>query len=246
VFGRRRRRAVVSDEPDAMVSAEPQTETAGGRPFVAAERPQGPWDRQEHADQSPEPNRVDLGSVSVTLQEGVGLRVEVDKASGKANRLMLLSQDSGVQVVVVAAPRSRSYWDEVLPVIQENAQSGGGTVRREDGEFGPVLVLAMPVMGSDGKRATNEAGKAVVQPSYVVGIDGPRWMMRATFLGRAALDEEARKPLMSIVKSMVVDRGDEAKVPGEPLVLSPAAPPEGGSLVMESSGELPGSDDEGD
>ncbi len=140
--------------------------------------------------------------------------------------------DSAVQVVTVAAPRSRSYWDEVREAIAENASAQGGKAETVEGDFGPALALTMPVKTKDGKRARTEDGKALAQPSYVVGIDGPRWMLRATFLGRAALHADAREALMPVLRSIVVVRGSEAKVPGEPLVLTPAAPPEGQQLIM--------------
>lgn len=229
MFGRKRARRSSNDE-DALVTATPQGSEEAPRKVVQSDRPNGPWDESERPD--PQENQVDLGSLRVQLRAGVDLRVEVDKKSGRANRVMLVTADSAVQVVTVAAPRSRSYWDEVREAIKENATTQGGTVKEIDSEFGPALSLTMPVLTKDGKQARSEDGRPLAQPSLVLGVDGPRWMLRATFLGRAAFEESARAPLLPVVRSIVVFRGSEAKVPGEPLVLTPAAPPKGQDLVL--------------
>jgi len=53
-----------------------------------------------------------------------------------------------------------------------------------------------------------------------VGIDGPRWMIRGAFSGRAALDTEAAAPLEEVLRDVVVVRGPHARPPREVLVLT--------------------------
>src|SRR6266545_2556232 len=42
-----------------------------------------------------------------------------------------------------------------------------------------------------------------------VGIDGPRWMVRAVYQGPAAVDPDAAEPLAECLRGLVVDRGTE-------------------------------------
>ena len=58
----------------------------------------------------------------------------------------------------------------------------------------------MPSAGPD--------GRTVFAPARFVGVDGPRWFLRAVFSGRAAIDEEAAQPLIEVVRGTVVVRGD--------------------------------------
>jgi hypothetical protein len=61
----------------------------------------------------------------------------------------------------------------------------------------------------------------------MVGIDGPRWLLRANFLGRAAVEQAAYDRLAEIVRGVVVVRGDRPMPPGDliPFTLPPGAQP---------------------
>jgi len=64
-----------------------------------------------------------------------------------------------------------------------------------------------------------------IQPSRMVGIDGPRWLLRATFLGRAAVDEAALASLSPVVRDVIVVRGSVPMPPGDLIPLRlPGAP----------------------
>jgi hypothetical protein len=52
-----------------------------------------------------------------------------------------------------------------------------------------------------------------------MGVDGPRWFLRAVISGPAATDAELAAPLVDIVRSVVVVRDDEARPPREALPL---------------------------
>jgi|SRR5471030_300805 len=69
----------------------------------------------------------------------------------------------------------------------------------------------MPGQGPD--------GRTVFSPARFVGVDGPRWFLRAVLSGRAAIDEDAASALLDVVRSTVVVRGDEAMAPRELLAL---------------------------
>jgi hypothetical protein len=77
----------------------------------------------------------------------------------------------------------------------------------------------MPQAGPD--------GRTVFMPARFVGIDGPRWFLRAVVSGRAAIEPEAAEPIHEVIRTAVVDRGPEAMPPREllPLQLPQTADP---------------------
>jgi hypothetical protein len=81
-----------------------------------------------------------------------------------------------------------------------------------DGPFGPELRIRVPVTLPDG-----EAG---FQPSRILGIEGPRWMLRATFLGQEALEPDDDGLLMQALRDVIVVRGDEPMAPREAMLIS--------------------------
>jgi len=95
----------------------------------------------------------------------------------------------------------------------------GGTADDVDGPFGPELLVRIPVRTPEGRTGH--------QTQRFVGVDGPRWFLRAVFQGPAALDTQAAGELESVVRDVVVVRGPEAMAPREllPLRLPEAAAP---------------------
>jgi hypothetical protein len=72
-------------------------------------------------------------------------------------------------------------------------------------------VLVVPVEDPEGQIFS--------QTSRVIGIDGPRWLLRATVLGRAAVEPDAAPPLEQSLRNVVVVRGNEPMAPRESLVM---------------------------
>jgi hypothetical protein len=58
-----------------------------------------------------------------------------------------------------------------------------------------------------------------------VGIDGPRWFLRAVFLGRAAVEPDPNDALHLLVRQTIVVRGTSAMAPRDPLPLTLPAQP---------------------
>jgi hypothetical protein len=54
----------------------------------------------------------------------------------------------------------------------------------------------------------------------VVGVDGPRWLLRGTVLGRAAIEPDAAAQLEDSFRRVIVVRGSEPMAPREPLGLT--------------------------
>lgn len=174
-------------------------------------RSQGPWDSED----APELERVDLGALQVAIPPGIELRLELSP-EGHVMAVTLADGDSAAQLNVFAAPRSEGIWAEVRHEIAEALNGGGGRATEAEGAFGPELRAVVP----------NEVpGQGIVHaPARFVGVDGPRWFLRALLTGPAATEDHAARALLDTLRDVVVVRGTEPMPAREPLVLS--LPPE--------------------
>lgn len=172
------------------------------------DRSNGPWDVSELDSTE---GRLDLGALRVLGREGMELRLEVENESGRVTSVTVALDGSLVQVQVFAAPRREGIWGEIREEIAEGIRAQGGTAEETQGVFGTELVARIPVRTSDGRP-----GK---QPARFVGVDGPRWFLRAVFNGRAVADPQAATVLEALVRDMVVVRGPEAMAPRELIAL---------------------------
>ena len=187
-----------ADETSADDAAEPEaTPTSGSGPFDVS---------QVEGD---EVHRVDLGSVLVPPIEGRELRLQVDEASGVVRAVILAGSDGALEFQAFAAPRNGDLWATVRPQIAEDMVKRGGQATEREGRWGTELVCQMPVKRPDGTTAT--------QPSRVIGINGARWMLRASFLGRPAVDPDSAPEWEDALAQIVVRRGEQAMPVGEPL-----------------------------
>jgi hypothetical protein len=167
----------------------------------------GPWDA-EHAPEGVE--RLDLGSLQIPAIEGVEVRVQASPDGG-VEQIVLVDGDSALQLGVFAAPRSEGIWDEIRAEIAAGVTRQGGTADEVPGPFGRELVVRVPVRSADGRTGH--------QAQRFVGVDGPRWFLRAVIQGPAVHDQEAAGTLESVVRDVVVVRGGEAMAPREVLAL---------------------------
>ncbi|AIY17282.2 hypothetical protein KR76_11895 [Pimelobacter simplex] len=76
-------------------------------------------------------------------------------------------------------------------------------------------------------RMTRPDGQTGTQTTRVIGVNGPRWLLRATFLGEPARDPEAAAEWESAITRVAVRRGAHAMPVGEqlPLTLPEGAEP---------------------
>ena len=173
-----------------------------------ASRDRGPFDRSEVDGLE---GRLDLGSLWLTGIPGMELRLEVEQESQALVGVTAVLGESAVQLQAFAAPRSEGIWDEIRTEIAASITSQGGTADKTSGPLGTELQTRMPGQGPD--------GRTVFSPARFVGVDGPRWFLRAVLSGRAAIDEDAAAALLDVVRTTVVVRGDEAMAPRELLAL---------------------------
>lgn len=172
-------------------------------PAVPA-RPQGPWD----VDDAPQDDvsRLDLGGMLVPVPADTEVRVEVNQ-QGEVVAATLVRAPSTMQVNVFAAPKRSGIWDEVRAEIAEALVGGGGRADEAEGPYGAELLGAVPVQSGG------------LAPARFVGVDGPRWFLRALLTGPAALDREVAAPFEEALRDVVVVRGSEAMAVRDPLPL---------------------------
>jgi Protein of unknown function (DUF3710) len=187
---------------------EADATSANAAPAPRPSRRGGPFDRSEVQGLE---GRLDLGSLWLTGVAGMELRLEVEEESQNVVGVTAVLGDSAVQLQAFAAPRSEGIWDEIRTEIAASITSQGGTADKTSGPLGHELRAQMPGPGPD--------GRPVFSPVRFVGVDGPRWFLRAVLSGQAAIDESAASTLLDVVKATVVVRGEEAMAPRELLAL---------------------------
>jgi hypothetical protein len=170
-----------------------------------AARPRGPWDRSETDADSDGADYVDLGGLIVRGRPGLELRLQVDEQAQEVSSVLLAGPESGVELRAFAAPRYDGIWDDVRHDIAAEATKRGGTATERDGEFGVELTLVVPIQTPEGKQAT--------QTSRIVGIDGPRWLLRGTFLGKSATQPDPDGLVESAFRDVIVVRGSGPMAP---------------------------------
>ena len=170
---------------------------------------QGPFDVDDAPDGA---QRVDLGSLILTPEPGRELRLQVDERTQAVAAVILSGPDGALELRAFAAPRNGDLWSTVRPQVAADMARRGGTATEQDGPFGPELLCQLSVKTTDGRTGT--------QHSRIVGINGSRWMLRATILGRPATDPEAAAAWEQTLRNTIVRRGEHAMPVGDPLPLN--------------------------
>jgi hypothetical protein len=205
-FARRRHDAA---RADAGSTGEPAVGAAEQPETTSAPDTEGPYDVDDVDVENDGVERVDLGGLLIAPGPGMELQIQVDEASGAVQSVLVATKEGAVELRGFAAQRNGDLWSEVRRSIAAETSRAGGTATEQEGRFGPELACVVQVRTSDGRTGT--------QPSRVVGVNGPRWFLRATFLGKPAVEPEAAGPWEDVVAGVVVRRGTGAMAPGDPL-----------------------------
>jgi Protein of unknown function (DUF3710) len=167
----------------------------------------GPWDVADGYDA--ELQRVDLGSLLVPVLEGTDIQLVFAEQHGAW--VTVRYQLSEMQLQAFAAPKRSGLWEEVRAEIAGEINGAGGHSEEREGPFGTEVIAQVPAepgQPSSGMRSVR-----------FVGVDGPRWFLRALFAGDAAADDEAAMPLEAVFHNVVVVRGDHPMPPRDLLEL---------------------------
>jgi hypothetical protein len=166
----------------------------------APEETTGPFDINDASEDGVE--RIDLGALRVPIREGINETKQVISVT-------LANTDGQMQLSVFAAPRNEGIWDEVRAELGASLKAQGGRGGdADDGPFGVELIGTLP--GDGGAKV----------PVRFIGIDGPRWFLRAMLLGAIATDDAPARPFESALRDVVVVRGNEPLPVREPVALS--------------------------
>jgi len=183
----------------------------------------GPYDIAD--DPADELERLDLGALRVPVESSLEIRVEVGE-NGQVAGVTLLNADGQMQLGVFAAPRNEGIWDEVRAEIKASISSQGGTVSEQDGEFGSELSGRLPVSGG-------------FTPVRFLGVDGPRWFLRAMLAGAPAVQDEDATAFLNTFRNLVVVRGADPLPVREPVPLQlPREAAEQLAAAAEAEAEL--------
>jgi hypothetical protein len=202
----RRRKAEVE------VAATDSAEEAEEVEARTGPRAQGPWDVSEVDIPEDDQTRVDLGSLLVTPHEGLDVQLQVDETSGQVAAVIMAGEQGAVELRAFAAPRNGDIWDDVRRQVAGEVARLGGTATEAEGAWGTELRVALTVALPDGQHAQ--------QASRVVGIAGPRWLLRATLFGRPAVEYDPDGDVEKAMRDVVVVRGGTPIPPGDPLPLT--------------------------
>ncbi|HEX6681879.1 MAG TPA: DUF3710 domain-containing protein [Candidatus Limnocylindrales bacterium] len=196
-----------AQQPEQAPAPTPDEESG---PYDIAEAPRGV-------------QRVDLGSLLIPAIDEVEIRAQAAE-NGTIQQLELSNGANALQLGVFAAPRTDSLWEEVRPEIRKALFADGVGAEEVAGRWGTELRARLRTpQGFDDLR--------------FVGIDGPRWMVRAVFRGPAAVDPANAGPLNDCLTGLVVNRDEEARPTREALPLR--LPQEVSATPEPDSGEAP-------
>ncbi len=193
-----------SNEPEPGPEVEGTATVEPAKPA----RDHGPWDVTEVEEIG---RRVDLGSLWLPPRDGMELRMEVDRNTKVVTAAAVALAESRLQVQAFAAPKTEGVWDEIRAELAESVTKQGGTVDDVPGPFGRELLARLQVRTAEGRT-----GHRAVR---FLGVDGPRWFLRAVIGGKAAVDVKAAEDLEAVLADIVVIRGDEPRAPRDLLPL---------------------------
>ena len=195
--------AAAKAESAETVLAEPASEYQGR----GEER--GPWDVNDE-DVPDYDDYLDLGATTC-LPPGHPAAYQANRATQQVLGSTITFGSSSLEIEAFAAPKTLGLWDDVRGDLLE-ANKAASEV---DGVFGTELKLPVNVKG----------GKTV--NTRIVGVDGPRWMLRGIFSGKAAIDPDSpeTEALNKFFAGIVVERGEEPLAPRDLIPMHPPVAP---------------------
>lgn len=187
-----------------------------------AEEKHGPWDISEEAE-IPDQSYLDLGALKIPARQDTKVQLGISEDRTRILAVTLTHAGSSMQLSLLAASSDQPLWDEVRASISQ-----GKTPKQIDTRFGKGVAVEVGLPNGS------------IVPTKIMGIDGPRWMLRAIVTGDAAQGGEQGQFFDDLLADVVVDRGETPLAPKEIIPLT--AP--GASEGNQDSPDGQGSDDE--
>lgn len=173
-----------------------------------AEIKTGPFDEAD----APIAQRIDFGGLQVPLKAEAKVSIERDANTNQLVGLNVQFQESNIQIHAFAAPKSGGLWESIQAGIKETIADQKGISEVKEGVFGSELHARVPL-----PPAANGARRYA--PMRFIGVDGPRWMLRAVITGAALVKPEVAKEVEEYLRQVVVVRGKSAMAPREVILL---------------------------
>ncbi|WP_297009071.1 DUF3710 domain-containing protein [uncultured Corynebacterium sp.] len=141
---------------------------------------------------------LDLGSMLIPVPHKGEVQVEMGQEGPR--QIHILTPFGRITPAAFAAPRSGGQWAGDIDEFAEGMVRDGLEVTRCDNDWGVELVGVV--------------GDGVVR---VIGVDGPRWMLRMTLAGPAASADELAETAYEVISRTFVNRGSEPAPAGRSL-----------------------------
>lgn len=225
-FGKKKREAEVADEVVKESERDEVVDQATDADTAEAEQQQafppaasdtyagrgelyGPWDVND--DNVPDYDEyLDMGSYYLPFLLGIQLRIKANRKTGQVLGATITFGASSLEIEAFAAPKSMGLWDD----MRADLLAGNEKATEQAGVFGTEVMLPVTIKG----------GRTVM--TRVVGIDGPRWMLRGVFSGRAAVSEGPETDALNkFFADIVVERGEEPLAPRDLIPMHPPITP---------------------
>ena len=148
---------------------------------------------------------LDLGSMLIPVPHGGEVKVDMGP---DGPQMIHLEIDGGrITPIAFAAPRNGDLWAESVEETVAGMTKDGLDVHVEEGPWGQEICAV--------------AGEGQMR---LIGVNGPRWMFRATLAGEKSKADELAKIAREIIARTFIRRGNDPIPAGQPLpVLMPQA-----------------------
>ena len=203
------------DEDDVSEDEDDSDEDDDWDEDPAEWRSEGPFDLDEVDLDGDEVERMDLGALIITPEEGMQLQIVADAETRQGMALVAVLGASAIQVEVRAAPNSGGFAKEIRGDIEAETKEAGGTCDVARGPFGIELRRVV--------AATDQEGNEGFAPLRDWFAEGPRWLLIGRLMGEAALDvngEGAALVMEEFFGNLIVRRGSEAMGAGQTVPIT--------------------------
>lgn len=189
---------------DEDVAAEADADEAGDIDLT-----QGPWDYDDEGiDPDDDDRYISFGSMFLPLVEGLTIRAKRSQDPQSPSPLESITVqlgDGAIEIVPFAAPKTLGLWDDMSDELLDANKSA----KVQEGRFGDEVMLPVTVKGK-------------TMMTRIVGVDGPRWLLRGIFTGDAADGEsDNKKALEDYFAQIIVRRGDAPLAPRDIIPILP-------------------------
>jgi hypothetical protein len=167
--------------------AEAADEVEDAAPAPEADpRRNGPWDSSEKTPDEDE-SYLDLGPLLIRGHDDLTIQLPADGEDGEIGSVILVTEDSALELRVFAATRSGGLWDEVRTDLAEEVTRLGGESTVVDGPYGAELHIAVPATSPEGEDHRHR------RATVVASGDSPRCRSPRSDRRRTPDDRVARR-----------------------------------------------------